>query len=146
MLAPEARQAVARGLSLLGTSCASLGDFDKGEEILRLAIQYAGDGPTGADVYLRLGVALLAHGRTGEAIGPLRRAAALGAEPNAVWPALGRAFLDRGRNLAALGAAIAGARAGASGESLGAVREAAVDRLGPGYGAWASLVGASGGR
>src|SRR5690606_10234048 len=39
-LGTEARATVAKGLALLGTACVELSDFDKGEEILRLAVQY----------------------------------------------------------------------------------------------------------
>ena len=39
--------------------------------------------------------------RAGEAIGALRRAATLGADPKAVWPLLARAFFQRGRFIAA---------------------------------------------
>jgi len=141
MLGHEARATVARGLSLLGSACVEFEDFDKGEEILRLAVQYAGDGVEAADVYRRLGSALLAHGHAGEAIGPLRRAVALGAEPVTVWPALGYAFLERGRNLAALASAMAGVEAGAPAEALLQVRELAVERLGPTFKSWAHWVG-----
>lgn len=136
MLGEEARSAVARGLALLGSACVHFEDFDKGEEILRLAIQYAGDAPGAADVYLRLGLAYLAEHRAGEAIGPLRRAANLGADAEQVWPALGRAFLERGRNLAALGAAIAGAEAGATPASLEEVRGKVAGRLGSAFQTW----------
>lgn len=143
MLGPEARATVARGLSLLGTACAELEDFDKAEEILRLAVQYAGDADGAGDVYRRLGSALLAHGRAGESIGALRRAVALGAEPITVWPALGYAFLERGRNLAALAATFAGVEAGVPIEALLQVREIAIGRLGPAFAAWADATGIS---
>ena len=60
--------------------------------------------------YERLGSALLAEGRPGEAIGPLRRAAMLGSQ--SVWPRLSEAFIERGRFLAALGAVEEARRAG----------------------------------
>ena len=141
MLGQEARATVARGLSLLGTACVEFQDFDKGEEILRLAIQYAGEGPVAGDVYLRLGTALLAHSRPGEAIGPLRRAIALGGEADLVWPALGHAFLERGRHLAAFASTVAGVEAGASAESLRSVRDTAAERLGAGFKAFTTFIG-----
>ncbi len=44
LLNPESRATIARGLGLLGSACIALGESMKGEEILRLGIQYAGDG------------------------------------------------------------------------------------------------------
>ncbi len=141
MLGTEARSTVTRGLSLLGSACVELQEFERAEEILRLAVQYAGEGKEAGDVYLRLGVALLADDRPGEAIGLLRRAAALGAEPSRVWPALGRAFLARNRYLAALSATLVAAEAGVEIESLWNIREEAAAHLGPGYQAWAEFLG-----
>lgn len=141
MLGIEARATVARGLSLLGSACVELGDYDKGEEILRLAVQYTNEGPGAADVYYRLGLALLAHGRPGEAIGPLRRAVALEDGDKGVWVALGKAFLERGRYMAALGAALAGLQRGVPAEVIWPIQNAAAKRLGPGYRAWANYLG-----
>ena len=140
-LGAEARATVARGLSLLGSACVELSDFEKGEEILRLAVQYTSEGPGAADVYYRLGLALLAHGRPGEAIGPLRRAVALEDVDNGVWSALGRAFLERNRNMAALGAALAGLRKGMAPELIWPIQSEAAKRLGSGYKAWANYLG-----
>lgn len=141
MLGADARATVARGLALLGSACVEFRDFEKAEEILRLAIQYAGEGQAAGDVYLRFGEALVADDRPGEAIGPLRRAIALGASPAKAWPALGGAFLARGRLLAALGAVAAGIEGGAPFESMSALREKVAQRLGPAYQAWAHLTG-----
>lgn len=129
-LSPDARATVARGLGLLGTACAEFGDYDKAEEILRLGVQYAAESRGAGDVYLRLGLVLQAHGRPGEAIGPLRRAAATDGDPKQVWPALGDAFLDRGRVLAALASAAAGAQAGVPGPLLHGLFERAVEKGG----------------
>jgi tetratricopeptide (TPR) repeat protein len=143
MLGAEARATVARGLSLLGSACVELGEYARAEEILRLAVQYAGEGRESADVYLRLGVALLADSRPGEAIGLLRRAAALGAAAERVWPALGRAFLARERYLAALATTLAAAEAGVPLEHTWQLRRDVAARLGEGYAAWASYTGES---
>jgi tetratricopeptide (TPR) repeat protein len=140
MLGPEARATVARGLSLLGSACVEFSEYDKAEEILRLAVQYAGEAAGAGDVYLRLGMALMAHGRPGEAIGPLRRAVALEADPAEVWPALGIAFLERGRLLAALATTVAGLQAGAPPEALAHVRSRVIERLGAPYEAWFAQV------
>jgi len=140
-LGDEARETVARGLSLLGSACVELQEFDKAEEILRLAVQYTGDGPPAADVYYRLGLALLAHGRPGEAIGPLRRAVALDSALKPVWPALGRAFLERNRNMAALGASLAALQRGVAAEVIWPIQNEATKRLGSAYKAWANYLG-----
>ncbi len=140
-LAPDARASVARGLSLLGSACAELSEFDKGEEILRLAVQYTTEGAAAGEVYYRLGLALLAHGRPGEAIGPLRRALALENSLGPAWVALGSAFLERNRNMAALGAALAGLERGVPHEVLWPIQSEAAKRLGPGYKAWANYLG-----
>lgn len=136
-LGPEARSSVARGLGLLGTACAEFGDYDKAEEILRLGVQYAAESRGAGDVYLRLGLVLLAHGRPGEAIGPLRRAAAMDGDPEQVWAALGEAFLERGRVLAALASAAAAAKAGAVGPAFEGLLARAVEQGGPLFEPWA---------
>src|SRR5688572_8464498 len=100
LLAPEARSLIAKGLGLLGTACVELGEPQQGEEVLRLAIQYAQDGPAAGDLFRRLGLAQIATDRWGEAIGPLRRALSLGAPPKNLWPLLAKAFLQRQRYLA----------------------------------------------
>lgn len=101
MLGDEARATVAQGLGLLGSACAELKDFEKSEEILRLAVQYAGDGVGSADSYCRLGQTLLAAERPGEAIGPLRRALNLKGDKHSIYPALAQSFYERKRKLAA---------------------------------------------
>ncbi len=79
MLSPDTRALIAKALGLLGSACISLGEMAKGEEVLRLGVQYAGDGSAASDIYFRLGEAMLGDARPGESIGPLRRAANLGA-------------------------------------------------------------------
>jgi hypothetical protein len=117
-LPADARSSIARGLALLGTACVSLGDVGKGEEVLRLAVQYAGDGPATPDCFFRLADALMGDRRPGEAIGALRRAANLGTPGMKVWPLLAEAFCQRGRWLAALGATIEAKAAGVPAELL----------------------------
>ena len=54
-----------------------------------------------ADLFRRLGEALLQNDRPGEAIGPLRRALAFGGAPSDVMPPLARSFLRRRKWVAA---------------------------------------------
>lgn len=42
MLGGETKALISRGLGVLGSACITLGEVEKGEEVLRLAIQYAG--------------------------------------------------------------------------------------------------------
>jgi tetratricopeptide (TPR) repeat protein len=101
-LAPDARQLIAKGLGLLGTACAKLGESPQAEEILRLGIQYAGESALAGELFRRLGEAFLTDGRPGEAIAPLRRALVLGAPERDIMPLLARAYLRRGRHVAAM--------------------------------------------
>jgi tetratricopeptide (TPR) repeat protein len=140
-LQPETRGTLAHALGLLGSACSALGEASQAEEILRLAVQYAGETPVAAQIYERLGSALLAEHRPGEAIGPLRRAAMLGAE--SVWPRLCEAFLERGRFLAALGAAEEARRSGVEEAKLQDVIRRVEERLGALLGPWQSLVAKS---
>ncbi|HET9957727.1 MAG TPA: hypothetical protein VFQ61_24685 [Polyangiaceae bacterium] len=129
-LPQDTRALIARALGLLGTACVMLGESGKGEEVLRLAVQYAGDSSAAADVYLRLGDAILGDARPGEAIAPLRRAANLGAPGEQVWPLLAQAFAERQRWLAAYAAVLEGRAAGAPAEILEQVLEAVREGLG----------------
>ncbi|HEX9622360.1 MAG TPA: hypothetical protein VF989_19585 [Polyangiaceae bacterium] len=140
LLPSETRDTIARGLGLLGSACIDLAETQKGEEILRLAVQYAGDGPMASDIYTRLGEALLSDLRAGEAIGPLRRAVNLGAEGARIWPHLAGAFAERGRLLAAFGALEEAEDAGETSPRLHELRALIVGRLGPALQAWQSLL------
>ncbi len=101
MLAPDARALIAKGLGLLGSACVQLGEVEQAEEVFRIGIQYAQEGVAAADLFRRLGEALLLNGRPGEAVGPLRRAIAFGGPAAQVMPLLARAFLKRKRYVAA---------------------------------------------
>ncbi|MFN7702721.1 MAG: tetratricopeptide repeat protein [Deltaproteobacteria bacterium] len=108
----EPRRAIVRALGVLGSSYAVLGRSDWAEDVLRLGIQWAGDGTHAADLFRRLGEAHLLAERAGEAIGLLRRALALWetdgedeslrGSRSLTHVALARAFLSRGRHAAAL--------------------------------------------
>jgi tetratricopeptide (TPR) repeat protein len=136
-LQAETKATLAHALGLLGSACSALGDSLQAEEVLRLAVQYAGETPTAAKIYERLGLALLAERRTGESIAPLRRAGVLGSE--SVWPKLSEAFLARGRLLAALGATEEARQFGLDERSFEQSRREVEQRLGPAWAAWRKL-------
>jgi hypothetical protein len=140
MLAPEHRSTIAKGLGLLGSACVRLGDVMQAEEIFRLAIQYAQDGDAAPDIFLRLGTAVLDDGRAGEAIAPLRRAAALGADPKDTWPVLGRAFFERRYYVAALGCVREAIAAGVPDLVVADVQRGLEKALGTDLGRWRALV------
>lgn len=143
LLPPETRGVIAKGLALLGAACAALDETEKGEEILRLAVQYAGDTEVAAQIYLKLGQSMLATDRAGQAIAPLRRAANLGAPGERVWPLLASALLERERYLAAWGALDEAAEAGVAPSQLEPLRSRIREHLGPAFDAWQGLVGAA---
>src|SRR5262249_9795548 len=93
----------AKGLGLLGSACVQLGEVEQAEEVFRIGIQYAQEGIAAADLFRRLGEALLQSDRPGEAIGPLRRSLAFGGAPAEVMPPLARALLRREKWVAAYG-------------------------------------------
>jgi hypothetical protein len=101
MLTADARGLIAKGLGLLGSACVHLGEIEQAEEVFRIGIQYAQEGVAAAELFRRLGEALLQSDRAGEAIGPLRRALAFGGSPAEVMPPLARAFLKRKKWVAA---------------------------------------------
>jgi hypothetical protein len=101
MLTPDARALIGKGLGLLGSACVHLGEIEQAEEVFRIGIQYAQEGMAAADLFRRLGEALLQSGRPGEAIAPLRRALAFGGSAAEVMPPLARAFLRRQKWVAA---------------------------------------------
>src|SRR4051794_9794474 len=140
MLAPEPRALIAKGLGLLGTACVRLGDVLQGEEIFRLGIQYAQDGVAAADIFLRLGEALLKDARPGEAIGPLRRAVTLGGDPKVLWPMLGRAFSQRQRYVAAFACLREALAAGATEVELAESLRDIEGHLGPKLTAWRAML------
>lgn len=134
-LGADTRGLLSTALVLLGGSLVACSEPAQGEDVLRLAVQYAVDTPKAAQAYAGLGAALSLEQRHGEAIAALRRAANLGADPKDVWPRLALAFLEQGRILAAFGAAEEGLAQGISDPMLQAVRSQAVERL-PAFPAW----------
>ncbi len=140
LLPPEPRALIAKGLGLLGTACVRLGDVVQGEEIFRLGIQYAQDGVAAADIFHRLGEALMNDRRAGEAIGPLRRALALGGDPKVLWPLLGRAYFQRGRFVAAFASVREALAAGTLESDLAEDIRQLESTLGPKLTAWRAAV------
>jgi hypothetical protein len=139
MLTPDARALIAKGLGLLGTACVRIGESDQAEEVFRIGIQYAHDGVEAADLFRRLGDALLSGDRPGEAIAPLRRAAAYGGPPGEVMPALARAFIKRSRWVAAYGCLREALAAGATGSELVEDLQKVEAALGEPLAAWKTL-------
>ncbi|MBX3191645.1 MAG: hypothetical protein KF819_31925 [Labilithrix sp.] len=136
MLAPEARALIAKGLGLLGSACVHLGEIEQAEEVFRIGIQYAQEGMAAAELFRRLGEALLMNERPGEAIGPLRRALAFGGLPQEVLPPLARALLKRGRYVAAFACLKDALAAGAPEKELADDIREVETRLGPALTAW----------
>ena len=136
MLAAEARALIAKGLGLLGSACVHLGDVEQAEEVFRIGIQYAQEGLAAAELFRRLGEALLLNERPGEAIAPLRRAIAFGGSAAEVMPPLARAFLKRKRYVAAYACLRDALGAGVGERDLADELREVEQALGPGLTAW----------
>ncbi len=139
MLPEQARQRIAEGLGMLGVACAKMGDNAQGEEVLRLAVQYAQDGSAAPRIFARLGAIFLEGDRPGEAIGPLRRAYALGGDAEVILPKLMQAFLDRGRPTSALAYYQEAVARGVKGKILAPYRKQLDKRLGAALKRWRKL-------
>ncbi len=96
------RARVGAGLRLLATAYYKSGRTAWAEELYRLGLQFVSEGPEGAALFRALGFSMVEEKRYGEAIGPLRRALALGASPAEIGPPLGVCFLRQGRTVAAI--------------------------------------------
>jgi hypothetical protein len=140
MLAPEARALIAKGLGLLGSACVHLGEIEQAEEVFRIGIQYAQEGMAAAELFRRLGEALLINERPGEAIGPLRRALAFGGLPQEVLPPLARALCRRGRYVAAFACLKDALAAGAPEKELAEDIREVETKLGPALTAWKAVM------
>lgn len=136
MLAPEARALIAKGLGLLGSACVHVGEIEQAEEVFRIGIQYAQEGMAAAELFRRLGEALLVSGRPGEAIGPLRRAIAFGGLAQEVLPPLARAFIQRGRYVAAFACLKDALSAGTPEKDIADEIRVVEGKLGPALTAW----------
>ena len=139
MLAPEARALIAKGLGLLGSACVHVGEIEQAEEVFRIGIQYAQEGMAAAELFRRLGEALLLNDRPGEAIAPLRRAMVFGGSAADVMPLLGRALFARGRFVAAYGCFRDAMEAGVGERDLSEELQKIEKALGPSLTAWQAL-------
>jgi tetratricopeptide (TPR) repeat protein len=129
------RADISRALGVLGQTFHKLGRAEESEEALRLAVQYAHDGPAAPEMYRTLGRTMMAEGRFSEAIAPLRRAAALDpVSPDGLCD-LARCFVQTKKAVAAWGVLrMAIARSAPSdevGEVEAEIRAALGDALGP---------------
>jgi hypothetical protein len=102
-LDPGTRADISRALGVLGQTFHKLGRGEESEEALRLAVQYAHDGPAAPEMYRTLARTMMAEGRFGEAIAPLRRAAALEPESPDGLCDLARCFVQTKKAVAAWG-------------------------------------------
>ncbi len=144
MLPVEARTLLARALAILGTAYVRLGQRDLADEVFRVGIQYAPEGSSSADCFLRFGSALVDDGRHGEAIALLRRAQGYGAPAAAVLPTLAKAFAERGRHVAALACLDRAAALGLPSSELQATQAVVEKAIGPVAGAWRVFVRSGG--
>jgi hypothetical protein len=135
-LAPDARSLISKGLGLLGSACVHLGEVEQAEEVFRIGIQYAQEGMAAADLFRRLGEALLQSSRSGEAVAPLRRAVAFGAPAAEILPLLGRALLERKRYVAAFACFRDAIEAGVPERDLESELREIEKALGPALTAW----------
>jgi tetratricopeptide (TPR) repeat protein len=102
-LDPKTRADLGRALGLLGDALHLLGRSEEGEETLRLAVQYAHDGPAAGELYRTLARLLIATGRRVESIGLIRRALSLEPAVRELVPDLAHGYLAAGRTVAAVG-------------------------------------------
>jgi hypothetical protein len=93
---------IGEGLELLGLAFKMRGRLVWAEELFRLGLQFVREGSSAARLFLGLGALMVETERYGEAIGLLRRSAALGLPDAEVFPPLARAFLKRGKVVAAV--------------------------------------------
>jgi hypothetical protein len=138
-LTSDARAIIAKGLGLLGSACVEVGELEQAEEVFRIGIQYALEGVSAADLFLRLGTALLQNRRPGEAIGPLRRALAFGGPAARVLPPLARAFRERKKWVASYACLRGALDAGVAEIELAEDLRAAEGELGMALTAWKAI-------
>jgi tetratricopeptide (TPR) repeat protein len=135
-LVPDTRATLAHALALLGRAYGRLGRFDWADEVLRLGIQWAQEGRAAPELFACLAETYVDRDRHGEAIGVLRRALTLGAEPAEVLPLLARCYAARDKWVAAMVCIEQALAAGVEPHAVAALRQQAEARLGA---AWRRL-------
>jgi tetratricopeptide (TPR) repeat protein len=136
LLTSDARALISKGLGLLGSACLHLGELEQAEEVFRIGIQYAQEGVAAADLFRRLGEALLKSARAGEAIAPLRRALAFGGPKTEILPLLAHAYLLRKRHVAAYACLREALEAGVPEKEIEGEMRKIEGALGPALTAW----------
>jgi hypothetical protein len=134
------RGKLVRALCALGEAYLRKRQTEWSEDVLRLGIQFGQDLTAAAPLFGLLGSVRAETGRFGEAIGLLRRALALGADPSEMLPVLARCFAERGRNVAALACLDEALESGTDPESIAKLRARVVDALGPAYERYQTLM------
>ena len=129
-LGPAERGKLVRALGALGDAYLNKGQVDWAEDVVRLGIQFGQELPEAGALFGLLGRTRVASERHGEAIGLLRRALSLGAEPASVLPELARCFVERGRCVAALGCLAEAKEAGVEASQLEELEARIVEALG----------------
>jgi hypothetical protein len=138
-LGPDVRATLAGALGALGTAYSRTHQHDLAEEVMRLGIQWAQDGPAGGELFYRLADAHVRRGKEGEAIGLLRRAMDLGVPRALALPLLARCFAARGKYVAAAACVLEAEGDGVSDAELREVRTTCETHLGA---HWARFVAA----
>lgn len=97
----EKRARIGAALGFLAAAYRATGRSAWAEELYRLGLQFAGEGPSGGKLYRALGEAMIEEKRFGEAVGPLRRSLALGVPMAEIGPSLGLSLHRCRRTVAA---------------------------------------------
>ena len=127
------REELVEAVDLLSVAQFHRGDVESAETLLRLGAQGCRGEPESARLFVRLGEMAISRGSAGEAIGALRRAAALGALPRDYAPGLARALADRHRDVAALSVMYAGLADGAPRAAFGSALGPSIERAGAAF-------------
>jgi tetratricopeptide (TPR) repeat protein len=139
-LGANERSKLVRALCALGEAYLRKRQAEWSEDVLRLGIQFGQELEASAPLFGVLGRARVETGRYGEAIGLLRRALSLGADPREHLPLLARCFHERARNVAALACLDEAVEAGVEPEAVSELRTKVVEALGPAYERYQALM------
>jgi tetratricopeptide (TPR) repeat protein len=139
-LGDSERSKLVRALCALGEAYLRKRQADWSEDVLRLGIQFGQELDASAPLFGLLGRARVETGRYGEAIGLLRRALSLGADPREHLPLLARCFVERERYVAALGCIDEALEAGVDPESIRELQTEVAEALGPAYERYQTLM------